>query len=216
VLDVKFGTGAFMRTKTDAEALAQALTSVGLEMGVQTSHVLTPMDEPLGQTVGNALEVAESVATLQGKGPRDLVELTLTLCAAVSNSPREQLARWLEDGTAWRKFVAMVEAQGGDSTALERITEVHAAPIIRDFTAKKDGRLAWLDAGAIGRASVALGAGRAKSTDRVDFAVGFDAIRKTEERLQVGESLFRIHARDEASFACAMEILEGAVEIAPN
>jgi len=216
VLDVKFGTGAFMRTKTDAEALAQALTSVGLEMGVQTSHVLTPMDEPLGRTVGNALEVAESVATLQGTGPRDLVELTLTLSAAVSNSPREQLATWLQDGTAWRKFVAMVEAQGGDAKALERITSVHAAPIIRDFTAKKSGRLAWLDAGAIGRASVALGAGRAKSSDTVDYAVGFDAIRKTEERIVTGETLFRIHARDEATFTRALEILEGAVELTPE
>jgi thymidine phosphorylase len=205
-----------MRTKTDAEALAQALTAVGLEMGVATSHVLTPMDEPLGRTVGNALEVAESVATLKGQGPRDLVELTLTLSAAVSNSPRDQLARWLEDGTAWKKFVAMVEAQGGDANALERITQVHAAPIVRDFNAKKSGRLAWLDAGAIGRASVALGAGRAKSTDAIDFAVGFDAIRKTEERVQSGDTLFRIHARDEATFARALEILEGAVEIAPE
>jgi pyrimidine-nucleoside phosphorylase len=213
VLDVKFGSGAFMRTRTDAEALAEALTAVGCEMGVQTSHVLTPMDEPLGHTVGNALEVAESVATLQGRGPRDLVETTLTLSGAVSNSQREQLARWLNDGTAWKKFVAMVEAQGGDATALERMTEIHAAPIVRDFTAKSSGRLAWLDAGAIGRASVALGAGRAKSTDAVDFAVGFDAIRKTEERLQKGDTLFRIHARDEATFARTLEILEGAVEI---
>jgi pyrimidine-nucleoside phosphorylase len=213
VLDVKFGSGAFMRTRTDAEALAEALTAVGREMGVQTSHVLTPMDEPLGHTVGNALEVAESVATLQGRGPRDLVELTLTVSAAVSNSPREQLANWLDDGTAWKKFVAMVEAQGGDATALVRMTELHAAPIVRDFTAKSSGRLAWLDAGAIGRASVALGAGRAKSTDAVDFAVGFDAIRKTEERLEKGDTLFRIHARDEATFARALEILEGAVEI---
>ena len=84
---------------------------------------------------------------------------------------------------------------------------------VRDFTAKSSGRLAWLDAGAIGRASVALGAGRAKSTDAVDFAVGFDAIRKTEERLEKGDTLFRIHARDEATFARALEILEGAVEI---
>ena len=92
VLDVKFGSGAFMKTRAEAESLAAALTAVGSEMGVKTSHLLTPMEEPLGHTAGNALEVAESVETLQGRGPRDLVELTLDLAAQVSTVGREQLA----------------------------------------------------------------------------------------------------------------------------
>ncbi|MEQ1858587.1 MAG: thymidine phosphorylase [Chthoniobacteraceae bacterium] len=213
VLDVKFGSGAFMQTRADAEALAAALTAVGNEMGVQTSHILTPMDEPLGRTVGNALEVAESVDTLQGRGPADLIALTLDLAERVANSPRATLTRWLEDGTAWRKFVAMVETQDGDTTKLERIAEVHPAPIIRDVPAPHAGKITKLDAGAIGRAGVLLGAGRAKASDAVDYAVGFSAIRKIGDAVKSGEPLLRIHARDEATLAAALAQLEGALAV---
>ena len=179
VLDVKFGSGAFMQTHADAEALASALMAVGCEMGVATSHVLTPMDEPLGRAVGSALEVAESVETLQGRGPADIVTLTLDLAERVANVPRPQLSKWLDDGTAWRKFVAMVEAQGGDTTALERIGDIHRAPVTHDVVAPRTGRLARLDAGGIGRACVTLGAGRAQATDTIDYAVGCEALKKT-------------------------------------
>ena len=213
VLDVKFGSGAFMKKRAEAEALAAALTAVGREMGVQTSHLLTPMDEPLGHTAGNALEVAESVETLQGRGPLDLVTLTLDLAAQVSTVPREQLAAWLADGTAWRKFVAMVEAQGGDASALERIAEVHRAPHIHDLPAPAGGRIARMDAGTIGRACVALGAGRAKATDAIDFAVGLSAIRKVGETVERGESLLRIHARSAKSLRAVLPDFERAVEV---
>jgi len=215
VLDVKYGPGAFMQTKPDAEALAAALTAVGQEMGVQTSHVLTPMAEPLGAAVGNALEVAECVDAMQGRGPADMVNLTLDLCERVANSPRETLARWLEDGTAWKKFVAMTEAQGGDATALERLTEVHRAPIIHDIPAPHAGRIAKLDAGAIGRATVLLGGGRAKASDSVDFAVGFSAVRKVGETVAAGEPLMRIHARNEATLQQAEAVLTGALVVTP-
>ena len=213
VLDVKFGSGAFMKKRAEAEALAAALTAVGREMGVQISHLLTPMDEPLGHTAGNALEVAESVETLQGRGPLDLVTLTLDLAAQVSTVPREQLAAWLADGTAWRKFVAMVEAQGGDASALERIAEVHRAPHIHDLPAPAGGRIARMDAGTIGRACVALGAGRAKATDAIDFAVGLSAIRKVGETVERGESLLRIHARSAKSLRAVLPDFERAVEV---
>ena len=214
VLDVKFGSGAFMKTRAEAEALAAALTAVGREMGVQTSHLLTPMDEPLGHTAGNALEVAESVETLQGRGPRDLVELTLDLAAQVSSVSRERLAAWLGDGTAWRKFVAMVEAQGGDATALERIAEVHRAPCIHDVVAVAGGKIARMDAGTIGRACVALGAGRAKASDAIDFAVGVSAIRKVGETVERGETVLRIHARSAESLRPVLAGFERAIEIA--
>lgn len=214
VLDVKFGSGAFMQTRADAESLASALTAVGNEMGVKTSHLLTPMDEPLGCTVGNALEVAESVDTLQGRGPADLVNLTLDLTERVANSPRATLARWLEDGTAWKKFVAMVEAQSGDASALERIIDVHPAPIVRDLPAAQSGRITKLDAGSIGRASVLLGAGRAKASDAVDYAVGFSAIRKVGDTVEKGEPLMRIHARNDATLAAALAQIEGALVVA--
>ncbi len=213
VLDVKFGSGAFMKTRAEAESLAAALTAVGRDMGVKTSHLLTPMDEPLGHTAGNALEVAEAVETLQGRGPRDLVTLTLDLAAQVSTAPREQLAAWLADDTAWKKFVAMVEAQGGDASALERIGEIHRATHIHDLPAPASGRIARMDAGTIGRACVALGAGRAKASDPIDFAVGVSAIRKVGEPVGRGEPLLRVHARSEASLRAVLPDFEGAVEI---
>ncbi|MEO7318178.1 MAG: thymidine phosphorylase [Chthoniobacteraceae bacterium] len=213
VLDVKFGSGAFMKTRAEADSLASALTAVGSEMGVKTSHLLTPMDEPLGHTAGNALEVAESVDTLQGRGPRDLVQLTLDLAAQVSNVSRDQLAAWLTDGTAWRKFVAMVEAQNGHASTLERIAQVHRAPIIRELPALASGRIARMDAGTIGRACVALGAGRAKASDAIDFAVGISGIRKVGEDIRKGETLLRIHARSEASLRAVLPEIERGIEV---
>ena len=214
VLDVKFGSGAFMQTRAAAEALAAALTAVGREMGVATSHVLTPMDEPLGRTVGNALEVAESVETLQGRGPDDLVALTLDLAARVATVPRAQLARWLEDGTAWRKFVAMVEAQHGDATALERMREIHRAPLVHDLTATNAGRIATLDAGCIGRACVTLGAGRAKASDAIDYAVGCETLKQVGDAVTKDEPILRIHARDVRTLQAARGDFERAIRLA--
>lgn len=214
VLDVKYGSGAFMQSRADAAALATALTAVGTEMGVITSHLLTPMDEPLGHTVGNALEVAEAVEALQGRGPADLVELTLNLAERVANAPRSQLAEWLRNGTAWRKFVAMVEAQGGDATAAERIREVHRVPIVHEICASSSGRLTRLDAGAIGRACVRLGAGRASATDRIDPAVGCEVFAKCGGAVEKDQPLLRIHARSDATLRAALEELQSFSSIA--
>src|SRR3954462_9069047 len=115
VLDVKFGSGAFMKKRKEAEQLAAAMTEVGELMGVKVTHLLSPMDEPLGRTVGNALEVAECVEVLQGGGPPDVVKLVLDLAEKVSVVKRDQLAVWLKDGTAWRKFISLVYAQDGDA-----------------------------------------------------------------------------------------------------
>src|SRR5437660_5273242 len=139
VLDVKFGNGAFMKTKKEAQQLAEAMTSVGESMGVKMSHLLSPMDEPLGRSVGNALEVAECVEILQGGGPADLVTLIVALAEKVSKTPRKQLAKRLKDGSAWKKFVSIVYAQDGDATALEKILEVHRAPVIQPLRAKSAG-----------------------------------------------------------------------------
>jgi pyrimidine-nucleoside phosphorylase len=213
VLDVKFGSGAFMQTRPEAESLANALTVVGIEMGVTTNHLLTPMDEPLGAAAGNALEVIECVECLQGRGPADTVALTLDLAAHVSNVPRARLEAWLRDGTAWKKFVAMVEAQGGAATALERLGEIHRAPIIHEVTASAAGTLRRMDAGALGRACVRLGAGRAKSSDTIDFAVGCDRIAKVGTRVERGDPLLRVHARSQASMEATLPLIQGAIEI---
>ena len=217
VLDVKFGPGAFMKTRDDAQKLAEGLQSAGTENNVATEFLLTPMAEPLGRTVGTALEVTEAVETLQGRGPADFVKLTLDLCEKVADSPRERLAGWLEDGTAWEKFTALVEAQGGDVSSLEKLSSsVHQAPVIRPFVAPGPGTLKTLDAGTLGAASVELGAGRQRAGDAIDFAVGFSGLRKCGDRVEKGEPLFLIHARSEDALAAAVEALGKGIEIEPT
>jgi pyrimidine-nucleoside phosphorylase len=209
-LDVKFGSGAFMKSREAAESLAGAMVSVGRGMGVATHARLTPMEEPLGCSVGNALEVQECLEVLDGGGPPDLVELVLDLCEPIACSPRSTLAGWLADGTARRKFQAMVSAQGGD---LEAFARRSAAPVIREWCAPRAGVLTALDAGVLGRAAVALGAGRQRTDDTVDPRVGFDGIAKTGSRLDRGDVVLRVHAAGEAAAEEAMVAVSRAVRI---
>jgi pyrimidine-nucleoside phosphorylase len=213
VLDVKFGTGAFMKTKEEAEQLAKAMTNVGESMKVKTSYLLNPMDEPLGRAVGNALEVAECVEILQGSGPPDLIKLIVDLAEKVSETPRAQLEKRLQDGSAWKRFVSLVYVQDGDATAVEKILEQNRAPIIQPWPAKSTGVVKKMDAEPIGRASVLLGAGRRKADDPIDFAVGFSGIKKVGEHVDLDEPLFVIHARNERSIVNITPLLEKAVEI---
>jgi len=213
VLDVKFGSGAFMKTKEEAEQLAKAMTSVGESMKVKTSSLLSPMDEPLGRNVGNALEVAECVEILQGGGPPDLIKLIIDLAEKVSETPRAKLQKRLQDGSAWRKFVSLVYAQDGDATMLEKILDQHRALIVQPWPAKSAGVVKKIDAELIGRASVSLGAGRQKADDAIDFAVGFSKIKKVGEQVGVDEPLFMVHARNERSIVNITPLLQKAVEI---
>ncbi len=213
VLDVKFGSGAFMKTKEEAEQLAKAMTSVGESMKVKTSSLLSPMDEPLGRNVGNALEVAECVEILQGGGPPDLIKLIIDLAEKVSETPRAKLQKRLQDGSAWKKFVSLVYAQDGDATMLEKILDQHRALIVQPWPAKSAGVVKKIDAELIGRASVSLGAGRQKADDAIDFAVGFSKIKKVGEQVAVDEPLFMVHARNERSIVNITPLLQKAVEI---
>ncbi|HCP91471.1 MAG TPA: thymidine phosphorylase [Spartobacteria bacterium] len=213
VLDVKFGSGAFMKTRKEGEQLAAAMTSVGEQMGVKMSHLLSPMDEPLGRAVGNALEVAECVEILQGGGPPDLVKLIVDLAEQVSTSSQAQLKKRLKDGRAWKKFVSVVYAQDGDATALETILDVHRAPIVQPLPAKLSGIVKKMDAELIGRASVLLGAGRQKTGDAVDFAVGISGIKKIGEHVDLDEPLLLVHARNDQTLGSVLPILEKAIEI---
>jgi pyrimidine-nucleoside phosphorylase len=215
VLDVKFGSGAFMKTREEAEQLASAMSEVGKSLGVDVSHLLTPMDEPLGRAVGNALEVAEAVEVLQGGGPPDLIALVLDLAEKISAAPRDQLATWLKDGTAWKKFVALVYAQDGDASALERLLEVHRATVIEPLVAPKSGKVTKMDAQLIGRAAVLLGAGRQAVEDEIDYGVGFSQIKKVGEKVDKGEPLLMIHAQDERALAAVRPMFsENAVALA--
>jgi pyrimidine-nucleoside phosphorylase len=214
VLDVKFGSGAFMKTHKEAKQLAASMTKVGKLMGVKVSHLLSPMDEPLGRAVGNALEVAECVEILQGRGPTDVIDLVLDLAEQVSTASRAKLATWLSDGTAWRKFISLVYAQDGDSSSLEKITEVHRAPIIHPLLAQTSGTVKKMDAETIGRAALFLGGGRQTADNTIDFAVGLSGIKKIGEHVDGQEPLLFIHARDDRTLASVLPLLEKGIEIA--
>jgi len=213
VLDVKFGSGAFMKTRKEAQQLAAAMTKVGKLMGVQVTHLLSPMDEPLGRTVGNALEVAECVEVLKGGGPPDVVKLVLDLAEKVSTAKRAQLATWLQDGMAWRKFISLVYAQDGDASSLEKLGELHRAPVIQPFLAKSAGKVTKMDAETIGRVSLLLGGGRQTADDAIDFAVGLSGIKKVGERVEKGEPLLTVHARTDQALRLVQPLLEKAVEV---
>jgi pyrimidine-nucleoside phosphorylase len=213
VLDVKFGSGAFMKTRKEAQQLAAAMTKVGELMGVKVTHLLSPMDEPLGRTVGNALEVAECVEVLQGGGPKDVVNLVLDLAEQVSSAERPQLAEWLKDGTAWKKFISLVYAQDGDASSLEKLGEIHRAPIIQSVPAKSAGKIRKMDAETIGRVSLLLGGGRKTADDEIDFAVGLSAIKKIGERVEKSEPVLMVHARTDQAVKLVMPLLEKGIEV---
>ena len=213
VLDVKWGSGAFMKTQEEAHRLAQSLVTVGEAMGVHSSVRLSEMNEPTGESAGNALEVAECVRCLKGEGPQDLEDIVLDLASAVSVSSRSDLAALLHRGDAWRKFQQMVQAQGGNVDALEQMTTVHRAPFIGELKAKASGTLTRMDAGGIGQAVLELGAGRSKATDPIDYAMGCDQIAKTGTQVHEGDVLLRVHARTKGALFRTLNMLAESVEI---
>ena len=212
ILDVKHGSGAFMRSYDDAKALAQSMVETAKVLGLRASVHINAMNEPTGHAAGNALEVAEAVECLHGRGPADLEEICIDLAVAVSISSRDQLRQRLRDGSAWAKFQQIVIAQGGDAKALEKMAQVHRAPVIHEVKAPHDGLLTKMDAYQVGLAVLELGAGRTKASDPVDFAVGCDRIAKTGSQLRAGDVLARVHARtsDAASHA-EQTLLAGVV-----
>lgn len=199
VLDVKFGTGAFMKTREEAVLLGEDLRKVGEALGTSTRVLYHAMDEPTGRSVGNALEVVEALECLSGGGPPDLRELVLDLAAAVASSGRAALAGWLDDGSALDKFRELVAAQGGDPECLGRFDRVHPAPLVREIPSPRSGKVRQVDAETVGRAANALGAGRSRAEDGIDPTVGFDRIAKVGEEISAGDPVARVHAADAAS-----------------
>ncbi|WP_433727400.1 thymidine phosphorylase [Nocardia sp. CA-129566] len=210
VLDVKVGSGAFLKTLEGARELAAAMVELGTDAGVRTVALLTAMDTPLGRTAGNALEVAESVQVLAGGGPADVVELTLTLAremvaqAGLDIDPADVLA----DGRAMDHWRAMVQAQGGDPDApLPRATHTE---IVR---ADADGVLTRLDAMGVGIAAWRLGAGRARQGDPVQFGAGIEMHAKPGEPVKAGAPLLTLHTDTPAAFPGALAALADAITI---
>jgi thymidine phosphorylase len=210
VLDVKVGDGAFMRELDQARELAATMVTLGTEHGVRTSALLTRMDTPLGRAVGNAVEVAESVATLRGEGPDDLVQVTLALAtemlalAGLDGDPAAALA----DGRALRTFWDMVAAQGGNPDA-----PLPRAPHTQTVLADGDGWLHRLDARAVGVAAWRLGAGRARKEDPVDPAAGVLCLVKPGEKVTRGQPVLELHSSDPGRMAGARQALAGAIGI---
>jgi pyrimidine-nucleoside phosphorylase len=213
VLDVKFGSGAFMKTEADARVLADSMIAVGKEMGVEVHAILNPMSEPLGRAVGNSLEVIESLECLEGRGPADLRKLVLDLAEKIAPASRKELERLLDNGSARRKFDEIVAAHGANPADLPKLAQIHHAPIIRDFPAPDTGTVMKVDAGMVGQAALQLGAGRARATDGVDHAVGFDHFVKCGEHIHQGHPICRIHARTAVDFEIAEAMLEKAIRI---
>jgi pyrimidine-nucleoside phosphorylase len=202
VLDVKVGSGAFMKRPDDARTLARTLAGIGRGMGKQVTALLTNMDQPLGRAVGNALEVVESVELLEGGGPADLRECTVELTAEMlllakvaTDLPaaRRAVEAAIADGRGLRKLEEIVEAQGGDPRALRDRARLPRAPRTLEVPAPASGFVAAIDTEAIGLAAVALGAGRARVEDRIDPAVGILVHRKLGDRVEKGEPLATIH-----------------------
>ncbi len=218
VLDVKVGDGAFMKTLEDARELAREMLALGRNAGRDVVCVLTDMDQPLGRAVGNALEVREALATLRGDGPPDFAELVLDAAAhllALSDLgiDREEARRRAEqavaDGSAVAAYERWVRGQGGDPAE----DALPKAPLIREVFAPRDGHVTRLAALPIGLAALHLGAGRREKDDPVDHAVGVVCRRKRGDRVEHGEALAEIHARDEASAAEAAEAVLAAYEV---
>jgi len=210
VLDVKVGSGAFMREIGPARELARTMVRLGTEHGVRTTALLTAMDVPLGRAVGNAVEVRESVDTLRGDGPDDLVEVTLALAremlalAGIAADPAEALA----DGRALAVYRAMIAGQGGDPDA-----PLPEAAHTRQVTAAEPGWLRRLDALAVGTAAWRLGAGRARKEDPVSAGAGVICLARPGERVERGQPLLELRADEDGRFARAIDALDGGIEI---
>ena len=209
VLDVKTGAGAFMRDEAKARELARTMVDLGNDAGLTTVALLTDMSTPLGLTVGNALEVRESVEVLAGGGPADVVELTLALARemlAAAGQPDADVEAALTDGRAMDVWRRMVAAQGGDPDAPLPVAE-HTEVV----TAERDGVMESMDAMGIAVAAWRLGAGRARKEDPVDFAAGVELHAKPGDAVRAGQPVLTLHTSDPAKFERAHESLEGAI-----
>ncbi len=202
VLDVKVGSGAFMKRLPDALALARTLVRLGRGMGKDVAALVTDMDQPLGRAVGNSLEVKEILELLRGQGPADLRELTVQLgaemlqlggVAATVPEARARIEQAILDGRGFRKLVEIVEAQGGDARVLHDPDRLPRAARVVEVAATAGGVVEAIDAEAVGLAAMALGAGRSRIEDAVDPAAGLEVRKKVGDRVERGESIASMH-----------------------
>ena len=222
VLDVKTGDGAFMKTLEDSKALAEAMVSIGKLAGKKMAAIISDMDQPLGNAVGNILEVKEAIDTLHGNGPKDLEELVLTLGsymvvaaekAETLEEARERLALSLQNGSAFESFKKFVVAQGGSDEEVLHPEKLPVARYVKDVLCEEEGFIAKIQTEEIGRISLLLGGGRETKESAIDLTVGLILNKKRGDKVQKGDVLATIHANDKEKLAQAKERLRKAYRI---
>jgi pyrimidine-nucleoside phosphorylase len=214
VLDVKTGSGAFMKTLEDSIALAEAMVEIGNGVGRETYAVITDMNQPLGNAVGNSIEVAEAIHTLQGNGPADLLEVSLTLGsymlygakkAATVDEAREMLEKTITDRTALNKLAEFVRAQGGDDHAVFDTEFFPKASIQKEVLADRDGYVTKIITDEVGMTSLVLGGGRETKDSEIDLSVGILIHKKLGDKVKAGEALATLYGNDAAKVSAAAE-----------
>jgi pyrimidine-nucleoside phosphorylase len=225
VLDVKVGDGAFMKSYEDAKRLAEAMVSIGKNVGRNTVAVISDMDQPLGLAIGNALEVKEALDTLSGKGPKDLLELCLTLGsnmvvlagkAATTEEAKSMLLKTIEDGSAIMKLKEFVAAQGGNAEQVTNSELLPKAKYVYEVKCDRDGYISKINSENIGLVAMELGAGRATKEDSIDLSVGIVLNKKRGEKVAKGDVLAYIHADDEAKIEKAANGILGNYKISDS
>lgn len=222
LLDVKAGSGAFMKTVAEARQLASAMVDIGKQVGCRVKAVITDMDQPLGRAVGNAIEVREAIEVLNGVGPQDLIDLCVTLGGLglvlggkveTSEDGERSVRRMLSDGRGARKLKEIIEAQGGDSSVVDTPSLLPQTPEIRQILSRQSGFVRHLDALGIAQAAMELGCGRAVFGSEPDLSAGVLLHRKIGDRVQTGEPLAQIHAGDARSADAPSEMVLDAFDI---
>lgn len=222
VLDVKTGSGAFMKTPEASRQLAEALVAIGRAAGVRTEALITRMDAPLGRTVGNALEVIEAIETLKGRGPADLEALSVTLAARMliaagleqeESAAERRVRAALTSGAALEKLRRIIERQGGEPAVIDDYSRLPSAPDRHEVPAPQAGYVTGLDAEQVGRAAVALGAGRATLDASIDPGVGIEVLHPPGVQVSAGEPVLMLHHRAGRGLSEAVGLLAAAVRV---
>jgi pyrimidine-nucleoside phosphorylase len=222
VLDVKTGSGAFMKSEADSRRLAESLVAIGKASGVQTEAIITAMEAPLGRAVGNALEVIECLDVLKGGGPQDLVEVSVELAARMVvlgrvagdlPAARDQVRRAIASGAGLDRFRQIIEVQGGDPKIVDDYGRLPHVPDRWRVPASRSGFVTAMNAELVGRASVVLGAGRDRVEDPVDPAVGIMVVAKPGDEVRAGDPVLEIHFRDSARLEAAKRLTDQAITI---
>jgi thymidine phosphorylase len=221
VLDVKCGNGAFMKTEQDARALARSLVEIGARAGLRTEALITRMDTPIGSAVGNAVEIIECIEVLKGRGPADLVELTTTVATRMllmsgkyeAGSAGRAVRHAIESGEALAKLRAIIERQGGDAAVVDDYQRLPGAAHRAVVSAPRSGYVLRLGAELVGRASIALGAGRQRAGEPIDPGAGVLIEAPVGEKVSVGDPVLTLLSNTVSSLDAARAFAERAITI---